>query len=374
MAVNVPFFCRWRICLAASALVAGITVPTLAPAFADEESAEQRRARLEVMSAEQKESIRKKRERFESLPKEEQDRLRKLYDEIEAHPQCERLKKVMVNYHEWLKTLPAKDQADLLSVPPEKRLAKIKEIQTRLAGERLAAIASELHSEDVSAISTWLEMYVSSHEKEFTNTTPPQFKSGLEKLPKVERIRRHVWGIGWRLENNPDTLPTPTDDELATFVSLVSPQARKILEKAISPEEKWQDAQEFIRQVQISKRMPRVSDEELRKFAATLTPDQLDELESKSPEDMKRDLRRMYQWQKAGYAPPGGFNPWDGGGLRPPRNFKGGRGPKPGEERPGPPPPGEGPRPPREEQPPKEEDAKPARSAMGKNNLAQPLR
>ena len=255
----------------------------------------------------------------------------------------------MANYHEWLKMLPAKYQTEVLSVPLEKRIGKIKEIQARVAAERLTVIASDLSSEDVNQISMWLEVYVSSHEKEFTKSTPPQFKAALERLPKHERVRRHIWGINWRLDN-PDLLPAPTDDELANFVSVLSPAAHKVLDEAASPEQKWQDAQEFIRQVQISKRMPQVSDEELQKFAATLTPDQREELESKNPEDMKRELRRMYGWHKNGYGP--GANPWEVGGTGS-RPFKGGRTNKGGEGKFGPPPRGGRP------EPSKPDEAKP---------------
>lgn len=316
-----------RLALAAALAAGSFAAPSAAPLQAEEESAEQRRARLEKMSAEQKEAILKKKKRFEAFPKEEQDRLRKLHGEIEAHPQCDRLKQVMENYHEWLKALPSKYQTEVLSTPPDKRVAKIKEVQARVASERLKVIASHLSSQDVSAISVWLEMYIANHEKEFTKRVPPHFKPGLEKLPVRERIARHVRWIRWRLDH-PEFLPEPTDEELAMFVAVLSPKAQEILEETVSLEQKWQDAQEFIRQVDISKRFPPVSDEELRKFAASLRPEQREALERKTPEEMKLDLRRMYNWQKAGYGPQGP-NPFSwGDGISGP-----GRGERPGSPR-----------------------------------------
>lgn len=278
---------------------------------AGKDSPEQRRERLEKMTPEQKETIYQRQQRFLALAPEEQQRLRNLYAEIETHPRRDRLRELMKNYHDWLKVAPSKDQAEVLAASPEKRVAKIKEVQIRLATERLRVVASELSSEDISAISLWLEvMYVANHEDEFTRSTPSRFKAALDRLPKHERVTRHVRGILWRLDN-PQLLPDPSDEELAMLHSVVSPKARALLDEAETHDQKWQYAQEFIRQVQISKFFPRLSDEELRKFAETLKPEQREKMETMTAEEIKRTLRDMYYRQKA--SPPGGMTPWEAG-------------------------------------------------------------
>ena len=79
---------------------------------------------------------------------------------------------------------------------------------------------------------------------------------------------------------------------------------------------------------QVSKRYPRLSDEELRKFAATLKPEQREALENKTADEMKNALRDLYYRQKAG--PPGGFYPWEAGTFGSPPGGKSKGGPSPG--------------------------------------------
>ena len=279
-------------------------------ASGDEETYQQRRKRLEKMTPDQKGTIIERKQRFETKRPEDQERLRQLSKEIAADPQGEKLQQVLTNYHEWLKSLGAKDQSEVLSAPADQRIAKIKEAQTRQAAQRLKAVAVDLSSQDVNAISVWLEMYVANHQQEFAQLTPPQFKAALDKLPSHERIARHIWGIYWRLGRK-ERLPEPTDQELDTLVSVLSEKAQFVLEEAESHEQKWQYTQELIHQVQQSKRYPRLSDEELRKFAATLKPEQREALEIKTAEEIKNALRDLYYRQKA--SPPGGLYPWEKG-------------------------------------------------------------
>lgn len=279
-------------------------------ASGERETHQQRRHRLETMTPEQKGTILERKQRFEARSVDEQRQLRKLAEEIAADPQGDKLQQLLTNYHEWLKSLGAKDQSEVLSAPADQRIAIIKKVQTRQAAQRLKSIALDLSSQDVNAISVWLEMYVANHQQEFAQLTPPQFKAALDKLPSHERIARHVFGIYWRLGRK-ELLPEPTDQELDTLVSVLSAKAQVVLEEAESHEQKWQYAQELIHQVQQSKRYPRLSDEDLRKFAATLKPEQREALENKTADEMKSALRDLYYRQKA--SPPSGLYPWEKG-------------------------------------------------------------
>jgi hypothetical protein len=279
-----------------------------------QETPQQRRERLKNMTPQQKGVIFQKSERFAAIPREQQEHLRKLAAEIAASPQGDRLLHVMINYHEWLKSLGAKDQANVLSASPEDRLDIIKEVQNRQATQRLKAVALDLSSQDIKAISDWLEIYVASHKREFTERLPPQFKAAMESLPEKELVTRHVRGILWRLGRK-ELLPSPTEQELDTLTAVLSPKAQLMLAEAQTHEQKWHYAQEFILQVQVSKRYPRLSDEELRKFAATLKPEQREALENKTADEMKNALRDLYYRQKAG--PPGGIYPWEAGTFGP---------------------------------------------------------
>ena len=292
---------------------ADVAVPEPAPH--KPETAQQRRERLEKMTPEQKGAIAERKQRFEARSREEQEQLRKLAADIEADPQGEKLKQVLTNYHEWLKSLGSEEQSKVLSASADERLAKIKDAQAHQAAQRLQAFLLELSPEDVNAISVWLEVYVFNHEQEFSKLTPPQFRAGMERLPKHERIARYVWGIPWRIRTKAP-LPDPTDQELDQLVSNLSPRAQEMLDEAENREQKWEYALEFINQVQQSKRFPRLSKEELHKFAASLPSEQRKALENKTANEMMNALRNLYYSQKA--SPPSGFYPWQPGSVGPP--------------------------------------------------------
>ncbi len=287
--------------------------PATAPR--NRETDEQRRDRLQRMTPEQKGAIFERQQRFAALSLPDQERLRALAQEIDADPQGDKLKQVLTNYHEWLKSLGAKDQSEVLAAPVDQRILKIKEVQNRQATKRLKTVALELSSQDMSAITDWLDLYVSGHLAEFGRLTPSQFRAALDKLPVKERIDRHRRGIAWRLGRK-ELLPQPTQQELDALVSVLSPKAQVVLEETESREQEWQYVQELIHQVQQSKRYPRLSDEDLRKFAATLKPEQREALENKTADEMKNALHDLYYSQKA--SPSGGFFPWPAGTFGPP--------------------------------------------------------
>ena len=88
---------------------ADVAVPEPAPH--KPETAQQRRERLEKMTPEQKGAIAERKQRFEARSRDEQEQLRKLAADIEADPQGEKLKQVLTNYHEWLKSLGSEEQS-----------------------------------------------------------------------------------------------------------------------------------------------------------------------------------------------------------------------------------------------------------------------
>ncbi len=98
------------------------------PARADDETLAQRRERLEQMSDVEKTRLLQKKRRFDELSEQDQDRLRMLQQELSADPQCSHLRGVLERYSDWLKTLTPVEQAELAKLPPEQRLAHIKQL------------------------------------------------------------------------------------------------------------------------------------------------------------------------------------------------------------------------------------------------------
>ena len=150
-----------------------------APAVAAEESEASRRERLEKMSAEEKEMLAEKKERFDSLPKDEQQHLRDLHQSVAASSEVDDLTGVMTRYHAWLKNLPAEVRRDVLALPADKRVEKIKSVLREQESQRFRQLAGQLPQADIDAIFAWLESFIELNQ---------------ERL--LERVHRRRWSPG----------------------------------------------------------------------------------------------------------------------------------------------------------------------------------
>ena len=104
-----------------------------------DETMDQRRARLEKMSSLEKDELLRNHKRLEQLKLEQQKQLRDLEQQLANDPQGDRLRKVMLQYHEWLRALPSAERADLLSLKSdEERIARIKSMLEKQETEALA--------------------------------------------------------------------------------------------------------------------------------------------------------------------------------------------------------------------------------------------
>ena len=67
------------------------------------------------MSSDERNDLREKYDKFEALSPDEQDQLRRLHEQLESDPQGDKLRRLLLRYHEWLKTLTPGERADLLA-------------------------------------------------------------------------------------------------------------------------------------------------------------------------------------------------------------------------------------------------------------------
>ena len=101
-----------------------------------------RRAQIESFSAAEREELWEHQKRFVNFSPAEQQRILRLYNELEQDPQGRQLRRVMKNYYDWLKTLPAYQQAQLHDLKPADRVERIRRMLAEQAKKaRVAALA-----------------------------------------------------------------------------------------------------------------------------------------------------------------------------------------------------------------------------------------
>ncbi len=325
------------------------------------------RESIEARSPEEKKALLEKKVRFDSLPAEEQNRLRELNTAITSSDHGHQLNSTLDRYHEWLKSLSTKQRADLLELPADKRIERIKELKIEQERARLRDLGGkQLPEIDIDAIFNWLDAFMKQHEDKYLERLPEDYRKKLLDQEEVSRRRSLMRGIIMRGPRN--DFPMPMREDFDRLVPTLSAATRAALESAKTAEEKQQVARQWIFSAMISKVLPAASEEDLRKVFNELPSDQRERLERKTPEEVKRELTWRFHWKQwpgreGGWRGPGsGFGPGPrpgpgGPGGGPPAPGNGPGGPGRSSERPKRPEPSEGERTPLGETPPVPNDA-----------------
>ncbi len=277
------------------------------------------RSGLAKLSAAEKKELQQKQELFDRLPPQEQARLRKVHAEITGDQQADQLEKVLSHYARWLNTLPSGQRADLLSRPPEERLAEIKRLLRQQETARLSSLMTqELSEEDLAAILAWLDDLLGRREQDLIAKFPM-----LEpRLRQIEDPQRRRLTMYWMVRHGgatPDVLrPEPAD--LERLKERVSPKARQVLDKAHDPDSVAKLAARWMQAAMFSKRVvPPVDPSELTRFyKEELKPEDREYLESLPAERMQHELTRRYLAHRFRQSPNGEMPPFfrPGGGPR----------------------------------------------------------
>ncbi len=301
------------------------------------ESEQARRERVEKMSIEEKEELRQKQERFVSLTEQEQQRIRQLHEDLTTREDADKLRGVLERYHAWLTTLSSAERAELLSLPTDQRIERIKKMMQKQEDERFKKeVSDKLTGEDREAIMKWLLAFVDAHRQEVLDALPADRRPPEAGWPLMFTMLRG-WGSGDL------KMPRPNPEDVQELINSLSPSAQETIKNVREPQKRMEVAQRWIRAAFESRRWrapPPVSREELRKFyAEKLSASERERLEALTPEEMQNALQRAYYEQQ--FRGRGGFGP--GGPSGPGRGeydgpSRGGRGPGDFKKKGGPPP------------------------------------
>ena len=276
---------------------------------------------VRALSPAGKEALRKKQERFEALSSKERQRLREFHRELWGRPDAERLYVVLKDYHEWLKTLPAAERADILELPPSERVTRIRQLQ-QLGPPARPDVNVPLTFEDVRALSGWAMRYVERHQQEIIAQFPAEIQQRWSQ-GQDSRWRRGM--LLMAVMRGKSGLPVPTAAEIEDLAAHLSPAPRAQLRECASDEQRLKLIQSWLRfsRSSIFRRLPRTNPEQLMQFYLhELSPEQRAQLEPLPPAEMQAALRRMFLEYHATGDVPRGLRPPDWG---PPPNGDGPR-------------------------------------------------
>lgn len=270
------------------------------------------RDHLANLSTTEKEELRRKRDQFQQLDDVEKKRLRDLHSSIASSPDRDRLEATMLQYHEWLKSLPGKERADLLKLPPEEKIAEIKRLMQEQRSQQFRKlVATPPEPNDVRGIFEWFDSYVEAHEAELMAMLSESMQSRIRQVT-IDSARRKMLAFAAHQTNPDGKFPTPTGDDLRKLNERLSPKAREALAQVTDPEEKLKVVQGWLRAAMASRMMlPQVSHERLLSFyreqrdeLSKLDPKKVEELEALPPEAFYQEVRSIYFRQRG---------PWRGG-------------------------------------------------------------
>ncbi len=281
---------------------------------------EENRQRLESMPPAEKEKLLRQKERFESLSAEEQQRLKEIHEALAAAPDGERLYGVLRRYCDWLKTLASAERAELAAMPPDERIARIRELMKIQEEKRVRKLAN-LSYDEGQAVLAWLDDMITPYEDELIKHLRPEHQQFLRQEsdnPETRRKRIVFFLFRSRQGDKLREIVKPTDDDLERLLAGLSEPTRAAFRSLKDPEQQEELVRKWIFVSVVNPAYIPVDDNEINEFFTKLPRGVQAELERLPREEMRQELRRMYFAAKVGR---GEWSLGDGG--RPPMNRPG---------------------------------------------------
>ncbi len=259
---------------------------------------------LDALSAEQKRDLLRRKQQFDQLTASEQEKLRQLHQNLSAEPEAPQLTAVMTRYHQWLLSLKSLERDELLSLPADERIDRIRRIMQQQEKQRFEQMVDKVPPEDLDAIYNWVNEFIVKNQERIVSTLPPEVRLRWESIEDVERQRRLLmFAINYRPPHLEGVVPQKEDFD--RLLPLLSKQSQEVLKKAPVPGEVLR---EWVKAAVMSKVMPPATDEQLTEFLKQLPVRERQELEGLAAKEMRERLTRMFYASKFRGGPrPGSF-------------------------------------------------------------------
>lgn len=327
---------EWGLQIAEWRSVLGVGLVGLFATIALADDYSKQAAEVASLSSEQKAELLRKKDRFDKLTDAEKQRLRNLHADLSVSPDAAALERLTRRYCDWLKYLPSRDRDEVLSLPTEDRIKRIKEIVRRQEAQRFSEyVKYHLPKSDQDAIYQFLDSFVARHEKEILDRLRDDDRRRVKNIDDG-KARRKTLIQRLPMRRFDSKMPFPSNEETDQMVLSLSKETQSKLD-APGATGRSDRVRELVGAAIMSIAMPPPSEEELRKFFAGLSSEDKGRLEEMDSEKMQQALRYMYrvkQFQGGGRG--GSWGGWRGDGPR----REDSHGPRPLGPPPGPPPPG----------------------------------
>jgi hypothetical protein len=247
--------------------------------------------------------------------------MRKLYAAVQADEQAPKLTATLARYQHWLEQLQGVERAELIALEGDQRLARIRRMREDES--------RRLSPGDVQVFVDWLQTQLLQRLPEPRRRQLQQRLAGQPEPMRRDILGRVLNEMRAAQSGQPNRAPLfglaalLNKEPGAELRKQLSPRGQEQLDRARTPEERWQLLQTWVRQafwppsmargMQLS--LPEVSQEELKKFFETqLDPAQRAQLLNLPADQMQRQLRIRYHQWKRGTPPARG--PGEGPGER----------------------------------------------------------
>ncbi len=276
---------------------------SIALSAARSDELDSRREKIEQMTAIEKDQLRGKQQRFDNLSPAAKEKYRTLHHTLATHKNSEHLKAVMNSYYKWLGSLDTVERSELQNLPPQERIARIKQLMGKQERERfreLSSVASsKCRSEDIATIKDWIKVFVKKNQKSLLAIEAELPKSTKQRFAKLNHLtpERKAFALWfWTLRSRHEKRILPQKEELLELSSHLHPETQEMLEKLqedqrIAVMNNWFMAAVFSSSRDFVFKMPA---EELQKFHQSLPADIQRKLASLPPEEFEKKLRMEY--------------------------------------------------------------------------------
>ncbi len=235
-----------------------------------------------------REQLRQRQRQFDSLDVRQQQKLREIHQRL-CRSDSGEVYGTLYRYCEWLATLPDGERADLLELPADERIERIKQRQRDLTYTPFDVMR---------VVMEWLSQYAQQHEREFQRQLPVEVRDRLDRMPpardrfRIYMLLREVARQRDKIEFPPASsgeieqlvaqLPEDSLTHFSTRVDFSNPAAvpRQLLELIDS---------------NMKRRFRAVDEDRLKKFyeSDALTTQQRDQLDRLPPEDARQQLQEL---------------------------------------------------------------------------------
>jgi hypothetical protein len=290
--------CGLHIVQVAALLVSWLSVPA---ACADDVM-DARRRELENMSAVERDQLLRKQAAFEKLTDAEQERLRQLDETLTGDPEGQRLREIMLRYHTWLAALPSSQRTEIVSLPPEQRVAKIKErVSEQIERRRQELAQDSINGPDVAKIRSWLMEIYTRVEPKLLEQLDSEQREDVLRLSSPQM--RFPWVMnmitrGKGMESNPQRHLVAleiTSEDHQRLVESLSESAQQYYARMDTDDERRALVQNWTWVAiwrGIARESSRLSGDQLRRFLEGADPKLRDQLDYLPPEKRRAWIER----------------------------------------------------------------------------------